>query len=179
MGRFSGVERRQRWEEKARIVEETLAPGAVVSERGRTAWRRACSSPGEGWRTPEPTGKDGAILLPVESDTMVPPPLSEAARSSRPATSGRRTRPGVIEIELAESHLVPKLDHTRQPHPKILFYVPGRMITFAGRRLERCQQGAIGCAKNSCVVEQHVFVFLLAFRHDFFDPSWPMPALEA
>jgi len=36
-GKVLGVERRRRWsrDEKARIVEETLAPGAVVSEIAR------------------------------------------------------------------------------------------------------------------------------------------------
>ena len=36
-GKVLGVERRRRWsrDEKARIVEETLAPGAVVSEVAR------------------------------------------------------------------------------------------------------------------------------------------------
>ena len=53
-GKVLGVERRRRWnrDEKARIVEETLMPGAVVCEVARrpAALRRACSSHGEGRR---------------------------------------------------------------------------------------------------------------------------------
>ncbi len=41
-GKVLGIERRRRWskDEKARIVEETLTPGAVVSEVARPAARR-------------------------------------------------------------------------------------------------------------------------------------------
>jgi transposase len=105
-----GIERRRRWskDEKSRIVEETLMPGAVVSEVARRhgvaqsllfTWRRLA-------RKAEPAGRDGSILLPVEIDAMAPPPLSAAARPSRPATSGRRTRSGVIEIELGSGSRV-------------------------------------------------------------------------
>ncbi len=62
-------------------------------------WRRLA-------RTTEPARRDGSILLPVEIDAMAPRPLSEAARPSRPATSGRRVRPGVIEIELGSGKRV-------------------------------------------------------------------------
>ena len=66
-GKVLGVERRRRWnrDEKARIVEETLMPGAVVCEVARRhgvaqsllfTWRRQA-------RTPEPGGRDGSILL--------------------------------------------------------------------------------------------------------------------
>lgn len=100
-GKVLGIERRRRWsrDEKARIVEETLIPGAVVSEVARRhgvaqsllfTWRRLA-------RTTEPARRDGSILLPVEIDARAPPP-SEGTRPSRPATSGRRMRSGVIEI---------------------------------------------------------------------------------
>jgi transposase len=109
-GKVLGVERRRRWnrDEKARIVEETLAPGAVVSEVARRhgvaqsllfTWRRLA-------RRAAPSGRDGSILLPVEVDAMAPPPLSEAARPSRPATNGRRAKSGVIEIELGSGSRV-------------------------------------------------------------------------
>jgi transposase len=108
-GKVLGVERRRRWskDEKARIVEETLAPGAVVSEVARRhgvaqsllfTWRRLA-------RMADPAGRDGSILLPVEIDAMAPPP-PEAARPPRPATSGRRKRSGVIEIELGSGNRV-------------------------------------------------------------------------
>ena len=109
-GKVLGIERRRRWgkEEKARIVEETLAPGAVVSEVARRhgvaqsllfTWRRLA-------RTGEPAGRDGSILLPVEIDARAPPSTSAAPRPSRPTMSGRRTRSGVIEIELGSGSRV-------------------------------------------------------------------------
>jgi transposase len=60
-------------------------------------WRRLA-------RTTEPVRRDGSILLPVEIDAPPPPSGSEAARPSRP--SGRRTRSGVIEIELGSGNYV-------------------------------------------------------------------------
>ena len=107
-GKVLGVERRRRWsrDEKARIVEETLIPGAVVSEVARRhgvaqsllfTWRRLA-------RMTEPARRDVSILLPVEIDAA--PPSSEATRPSRPATSGRRMRSGVIEIELGSGNRV-------------------------------------------------------------------------
>ena len=76
MGRFSGVERRRRWskDEKSRIVEETLMPGAVVCEVARRhgvaqsllfTWRRQA-------RAPEAGGRDSSILLPVEIGAAAP-----------------------------------------------------------------------------------------------------------
>ena len=110
-GKVLGIERRRRWsrDEKAQIVEETLAPGAVVSEVARRhgvaqsllfTWRRLA-------RSAEPSGRDGSTLLPVEIDATAPPALvSEALRRSRPATIGRRPKPGVIEIELGSGSRV-------------------------------------------------------------------------
>ena len=103
-GKVLGVERRRRWskDEKARIVEETLMPGAVVCEVARRhdvaqsllfAWRRQA-------RAAEPGGRDGSILLPVEIGAAATPCGSEAARQSRAAASSRRTKSGLIEIEL-------------------------------------------------------------------------------
>ncbi len=107
-GKVLGIELRRRWsrDEKARIVEETLAPGAVVSEVARRhgvaqsllfTWRRLA-------RTADPVGRDGSILLPVEIDATAP--LSEAARPARPPTNGRRPKHGVIEIELGSGNRV-------------------------------------------------------------------------
>ncbi|HEY1453413.1 MAG TPA: transposase [Roseiarcus sp.] len=107
-GKVLGVERRRRWSkgEKARIVEETLIPGAVVSEVARRhdvaqsllfTWRRRA-------RVEEPGGRDGSILLPVEIGSIAAP--SDAARQSRAATSGRRAKSGVIEIELGPGRRV-------------------------------------------------------------------------
>ena len=109
-GKVLGIERRRRWskDEKARIVEETLTPGAVVSEVARRhgvaqsllfTWRRLA-------RTTEPTGRDGSILLPVEIDATARLAGSESARASHPATNGRRAKPGLIEIELGSGSRV-------------------------------------------------------------------------
>ena len=109
-GKVLGVERRRRWsrDEKARIVEETLMPGAVVCEVARRhgvaqsllfTWRRQA-------RAAEPGGRDGSILLPVEIDALAAPPRCETARQSRAAASGRRTKSGVIEIELGSGSRV-------------------------------------------------------------------------
>ena len=108
-GKVLGIERRRRWskDEKARIVEETLMPGAVVSEIARRhgvaqsllfTWRRLA-------RTAGPSTMDGSILLPVEVEAAAPS-KSEAPRPSRPTMSGRRTRSGVIEIELGSGSRV-------------------------------------------------------------------------
>ena len=109
-GKVLGIERRRRWsrDEKARIVEETLIPGAVVNEVARRhgvaqsllfTWRRLA-------RTTEPARKDGSILLPVEIGAMTAPAAPETARLSRAATSERRTKSGVIEIELVSGNRV-------------------------------------------------------------------------
>ena len=109
-GKILGVERRRRWskDEKARIVEETLMPEAVVSEVARRhgvaqgllfTWRRLA-------RTAEPARRDGSILLPVEIDATARPAGSESARASHPATNGRRAKPGLIEIELGSGSRV-------------------------------------------------------------------------
>ncbi len=102
-GKVLGIERRRRWSkaEKARIVEETLAPGSVVSEVARRhgvaqsllfTWRRLA-------RTADPAMRDGSILLPVEIDATAPSG-SEATRPVRAATNGLLPKPATIEIEL-------------------------------------------------------------------------------
>jgi transposase len=109
-GNVLGVERRRRWskDEKARIIEETLLPGAVVCEVARRhgvaqgllfTWRRQA-------RTEEPGGRGGSILLPVEIGSMAAPSGADAARHSRVATGGRRAKSGVIEIELGSGNRV-------------------------------------------------------------------------
>jgi transposase len=109
-GKVLGVERRRRWskEEKARIVEETLMPDAVVSEVARRhgvaqsllfTWRRQA-------RVAELTGRDGSILLPVEIGAMTTPSRAEPPRQLRAGTNGRRPKSGVIEIELGSGSRV-------------------------------------------------------------------------
>jgi transposase len=106
-GKVLGVERRRRWsaEAKARLVEETLAPNAVVSEVARRngvsasllfSWRRQA-------RTEAPTEDARSILLPVEIDA--PAPITEDAHS-RAVASRRRRFAGTIEIELGSGKRV-------------------------------------------------------------------------
>ena len=108
-GKVLGVERRRRWskDEKSRIVEETLMPGAVVCEVARRhgvaqsllfTWRRQA-------RAPEAGGRDSSILLPVEIGAARPSG-SQAARHSPAMASGRRAKSGVIEIELGSGSRV-------------------------------------------------------------------------
>ncbi len=98
---LSGVERRRQWsdDEKARIVEETLVPGARVADVAR---RNAVSaSLVFGWRR---LARDGLLgrgvpaLMPVEivaspSASPVAPPFPAVPRPKRSA--------GLIEIELS------------------------------------------------------------------------------
>jgi transposase len=96
---LGGVERRRRWsrDDKMRIIEETLAPGAVVTEIARRhsistslvfTWRRR------------------ARLASVVSagPKLVPVQLTPAAESvpsiEAPAVISPRRRRGLIEIEL-------------------------------------------------------------------------------
>ena len=101
---LDGVERRRRWssDEKTRIVEETLVPGAKVSEVARRngisaslvfTWRRQARSSGP---------RDGAAFCRGADRRTGPAaelskPPSDEPLQSRPATSGRS---GLIEISL-------------------------------------------------------------------------------
>ncbi|RYC28713.1 transposase [Lichenibacterium minor] len=98
---LSGVERRRQWsdDEKARIIEETLVPGARVAEVAR---RNAVSaSLVFGWRR---LARDGLLgrgvpaLVPVE--IVVPAPALPAP--APPSVSRPRRSAGLIEIELSQ-----------------------------------------------------------------------------
>ena len=102
-----GVERRRRWsaEAKARLVEETLVPGAVVSEAARRhgvsqsllfAWRRQS-------RAEAPSESVGSILLPVEIE---PSAATTGDVHYRAAVGRRRRASGRIEIELSSGKRV-------------------------------------------------------------------------
>jgi transposase len=99
---LTGPVRRRRWsaEEKARIVEETLAPGARVSEVARR-WQ-VCSQQVFGWRratcravTTVATKKARASppdFVPIMTDVTLPAPVQRATPpSAAPA----------IEVKLA------------------------------------------------------------------------------
>src|SRR5271169_1813789 len=115
-GKVLGIERRRRWskDEKARIVEETLMPGAVVSEVARRhgvaqsllfTWRRLA-------RTAGPARRDESILLPVEIDATAPPsgagvdcdgPHRHASRHAGSGASGS----GAVEARSARRRSLP------------------------------------------------------------------------
>lgn len=91
-----GVERRRRWslDDKARLVAETLAPGACVSDIARRndlapsvlfTWRRLARL-----RTADPN----PVFLPVQ--------LTTEPAASKPSAVGKRRRKaaGSIEIDL-------------------------------------------------------------------------------
>jgi transposase len=103
---LDGIERRRRWsrDDKMRIIEETLAPGAVVSEIARRhgiatslvfTWRRRARR--------APVVSAGPRLVPVQLATVA----AESVRSieASAATPGRK-RCGLIEIELGDGKRV-------------------------------------------------------------------------
>ena len=100
---LTGPVRRRRWsaEEKARIVEETLAPGACVSEVARR-WQ-VCSQQVFGWRraacravTTVATATTGEAPLPdfvpIMTDVTLPAPVQ---RTTPPSAAP------AIEVKLA------------------------------------------------------------------------------
>lgn len=102
---LGGVERRRRWsrDDKMRIIEETLAPGAVVSEIARRhgiatslvfTWRR---------RARLATASGGPHLVPVQ---VTAPPAASVQSIEAPAAIPARKRRGVIEIELGDGKRV-------------------------------------------------------------------------
>jgi transposase len=106
-GKVLGVERRRRWsvEAKARLVEETLAPGAVVSEVARRhgvsqsllfTWRRQSLAEA-------PSESTGSLLLPVEIES---PAATTSDVRCRAAGSRRGGGVGTMEIELGSGKRV-------------------------------------------------------------------------
>lgn len=103
-GKVLGVERRRRWSaaEKARIVAETLVPGAMVCEVARRndvaqslvfAWRRRA-------RSGEAVGGCGSTLLPVEVRAALTHSAADEAVCAVVPADRRNARSGVIEIDL-------------------------------------------------------------------------------
>src|ERR1700734_2395120 len=87
---LTGPVRRRRWsaEEKARIVEETLAPGARVSEVARR-WQ-VCSQQVFGWRraacrnmapvAAKSTETAAPAFVPIMTDVSLPAPVAQIGR---------------------------------------------------------------------------------------------------
>ena len=101
-----GVERRRRWgdDEKARIVSETLAPGATVSEVARR--NDVCASVVFGWR------RKVRVTAPVATP-FLPVAIGERSPSTSPSSTRRRADSpdkaragGVIEIDLGDGRRV-------------------------------------------------------------------------
>ena len=96
---------RRRWslDDKARIVEETLAPGAVVSEVARRhgltpqqvfGWRRAARRPAED----DDPGSPRFVPAVVEEAKVAPAPVRRQRRPRRASRSVDAT--GLIEVEI-------------------------------------------------------------------------------
>ena len=110
---LTGPARRRRWsaEDKARIIAETLAPGARVSEVARR-WQ-VCSQQVFGWR-----GAARRDLRTAPATTTTPasagfvPIITEAA----PVTTIAQASGPVIEVRLAGAvvRVVPGMDDTAQ-----------------------------------------------------------------
>jgi transposase len=108
---LGGVERRRRWSsDEARIVEETLVPGAKISEVARR--NGISTSLVFTWRRQARTGKSPAAIAPrfaavriagPEPVAEISKPSSDESPRSRPATSGRS---GLIEISLGDGRRV-------------------------------------------------------------------------
>ncbi len=101
---ITGTGRRRQFSanDKARIIEETLAPGAVVSEVARRygllpqqlfTWRRLARQPVVSEPTPEPP-----MFVPAVVDTSTPPSEPRRRRSRR----GHKTAEsaGMIEMKI-------------------------------------------------------------------------------
>ena len=103
---LGGVERRRRWssDEKTRILEETLVPGAKISEVARR--NGISASLVFTWRRQARTGESPPAIAPrfaavriagPDMGAGISKPSSEELTQSRPAASGRS---GLIEISL-------------------------------------------------------------------------------
>ena len=104
---LTGPARRRRWSEaeKARIVAETLVPGAVVSAIARR-WQ-VCPQQVFGWRRAAragdvalPTGSDGPAFVPIVS--AAPRPLVAETAPPTPAMTVPPVPPApAVEVTLA------------------------------------------------------------------------------
>ena len=122
-----GPGRRRRWlaEEKARIVAETLEPGARVSEIARR-WQ-ICPQQVFGWRRQARLDLPGA---PAEPAACAPPFVPVVAEAAPPAKVAVLTPPSAaIEIKLAGAAV------------RVVSGVDGDLLT-AVLRAVRCSSGA-------------------------------------
>lgn len=99
---LTGPGRRRRWsaDEKARIVAETLVPGARVSDVARR-WQ-LCSQQVFTWRREARSGRARVPSDPAISSTPAfVPILTEAAAA--PVTPAMTSAPPAIEVKLADA----------------------------------------------------------------------------
>ena len=96
---LTGPGRRRHWseEEKARIVAETLAPGARVSEVARR-WQ-ICPQQVFGWRRQKRIGASEQKAEPTNCSSPAFVPIITEAATARSAAAA--SSPAVIEIRLA------------------------------------------------------------------------------
>ena len=107
---ITGASGRRRWsvDEKARIVEETLAPGAVVSEVARRhglspqqlfGWRRDARRPEEGERTLVAFVPAVVAAADYQEPASRPEPRARRARR-RSSSSGIELEIGGVEVRV-------------------------------------------------------------------------------
>lgn len=103
---INGIGGRRRWsmDDKARIVEETLAPGAVVSEIARRhgltpqqvfGWRRAARRPADDG---DDVGPPRFVPAVVDEAKPAAEPVRKPRKPRRASRSGNAT--GLIEVEI-------------------------------------------------------------------------------
>ena len=104
---LGGVERRRRWsrDEKMRIVEETLAPGAIVSEIARR--HGIATSLVFTWRRQARIAANETLprLVPVQIAAAPAKAPASIDTSPAPAPTPRKRR-SLIEIRLADGRCV-------------------------------------------------------------------------
>ena len=128
---ISGIGGRRRWsvDDKARIVQETLVPGAVVSEVAR----RHGLTPQQvfGWRRAARRSVDGSDnigsprFVPAVVEEAKPEPVRKQRKPRRASRSGAAT--GIIELEIggvtvrvgrgAEARIVAAVIHALKASP--------------------------------------------------------------
>ena len=103
---LTGPARRRRWSEaeKARVVAETLVPGAVVSAIARR-WQ-VCPQQVFGWRRAArvgdvavPTKRDGPAFVPIVGES--PRPLVTEAAPPTPGVTALPVAPSAPAVEVA------------------------------------------------------------------------------
>lgn len=99
---ITGVERRRRWsdDEKARVLEETMQPGAVISEVAR----RNDLTPQQLFTWRRQARRTAARLAMVDAPAFVPAVIDDrGAASLTPTAEAAVKPPPVLELEIGGS----------------------------------------------------------------------------